>query len=161
MPVGGLEDVVVIGRFPVGTAAMACGIREDEPAGGGPPRTQATVTFVYVATTSIDQTVAEHFPACVEGMGQTHIHPSWLGFNRVDMTDAGDRWTITFPEVPVGSRERIRVSDPNACAENPTGAATRNVFANDVLLTDVVDTPGSGIEPGLAFTVAEDGAVTP
>ncbi len=142
-------------------AAIACGSGGDEPATAGPPRSQATVTFVYVATTEIDRAVAEQFAACVEGAGQTHMHPSWLGFNRVDMTDAGDRWTITFADVPVGNRERIRVNDPNVCAENPTGAATRNVFANGVRLTDVVDTPGSGIEPGLAFTVGEDGTVTP
>ncbi|MBI2186743.1 MAG: hypothetical protein HYU37_06405 [Acidobacteria bacterium] len=41
------------------------------------------------------------------------------------------------------------------------GAATRNVFANDVLLVEVVPTPGSGIEPGLAFTVSPDGRVSP
>jgi len=145
----------------VSAAAIACGSGEDEPAAAGPPRTQATVTFVYVASTSIDRAVAEQFAACVEGAGRTHIHPSWVGFSRVDMMDAGDRWTITFADVPVGTRERIRVSDPNVCAENPTGAATRNVFANGVRLTDVVDTPGSGIEPGLAFAVGEDGTVSP
>jgi len=142
-------------------AAIACGSGEDEPAAAGPPRSQATVTFVYVARTSIDPAVAEQFAACVAGAGQTHTHPSWLGFNRIDMTNAGDRWTITFSEVPVGNRERIRVNDPNVCAENPTGAVTRNVFANGVRLTDVVDTPGSGIEPGLAFAVGEDGTVSP
>ena len=37
----------------------------------------------------------------------------------------------------------------------------RNVLGNDVLLVDTVPTPGSGTEPGLAFTVDADGTVTP
>jgi hypothetical protein len=78
------------------------------------------------------------------------------------MTAVGaDRWEISFTDVPANLRQSIRVSDGNACDQNPTGAATRNVFANDVLLADVVPTPGSGIEPGLAFTVASNGRVTP
>lgn len=47
------------------------------------------------------------------------------------------------------------------CADNPTGAATQNVSANAVLLTNVVDTPGSGVEPGLSFTVDADRQITP
>ena len=73
----------------------------------------------------------------------------------------GDRWEIVFSDVPTTARQSIRVSDANACDQNPTGAATRNVFANDVLLVDIVPTPGSGTEPGLAFSVAADGRVTP
>ena len=63
--------------------------------------------------------------------------------------------------VQVGSEQRIRISDPNACALNATGASTDGVSANGTLLTRVVDTPGSGVEPGLAFEVAADGSVTP
>jgi hypothetical protein len=96
------------------------------------------------------------------GVGPTHIHPSWRGFALFPMTAvAADRWEITLNDVPVNARQSIRISDGNVCDENPTGAATRNVFANDVLLTDIVPTPGSGTEPGLAFTVAADGRVTP
>ncbi len=72
-----------------------------------------------------------------------------------------DLWQITFTDVPVDVRLSLRVSDPNVCTENSTGAATRNVSANDVLLVDIVPTPGSGTEPGLAFTVDADGTVTP
>lgn len=119
----------------------------------------ATVRFVYRAAT----TPRSDLPAdCVQLVGHTHIHPSWRGFGRIDMTPIGaDRWEIAFADVPTGARQSIRVSDGNACDENPTGAATRNVFANDVLLTEVVPTPGSGTEPGLAFTVSADGRVTP
>ena len=68
-------------------AALACGGGEG-PAAAPPRSTQAAVTFEYVAATSIDREVAERSPACVEGAGQTHIHPSWRGFERVDMTAA-------------------------------------------------------------------------
>lgn len=78
------------------------------------------------------------------------------------MTAVGaDQWEIAFSDVPTNARQSIRVSDGNACDQNATGAATRNVFANDVLLVEVVPTPGSGTEPGLAFTAATDGRVTP
>jgi hypothetical protein len=147
-----------LGLTAVAAAVLACGGGE-APQAAAPQRT--SVTFEYVAATSTDPSVAERFGSCVQGVGATHIHPSWRGFERFDMTAAGDRWTITFPDAPVGSRERIRVSDPNACAENATGASTRSVFANGVPLTDVVDTPGSGIEPGLAFTLSDDGTVAP
>jgi hypothetical protein len=99
---------------------------------------------------------------CVQLVGRTHIHPGWRGFARIDMTAVGtDRWEISFSDVPTNARQSIRVSDGNACDQNPTGAATRNVFANDVLLTEVVPTPGSGTEPGLAFSVGSDGRVAP
>jgi hypothetical protein len=129
--------------------------------GSAAPAQRVAVTFRYEAATAIDPDVAARAPDCVSGVGRTHIHPSWRGFERIDMAPDGTGWTISFTDVPVGSRERIRVSDPNACADNATGAATRNVVANGVLLTDVVDTPGSGTEPGLALTVASDGTVTP
>ncbi|HEX7185160.1 MAG TPA: hypothetical protein VF756_25260 [Thermoanaerobaculia bacterium] len=140
----------------------ACGGGDGDGGSGGPtaPRT-TTVQFVYVAATTTDPQVAARFPNCVNGIGRTHIHPSWRGYPVVVLTAAGDRWNITFTDVPVGSENRIRVSDPNVCDENPTGAATQNVFANGVRLTRVVDTPGSGIEPGLAFQVDANGTVTP
>ena len=70
-------------------------------------------------------------------------------------------WRITLTDVPIGVRLSIRVSDPNVCTENSTGAATRNVSANDIRLVEVVPTPGTGTEPGLAFTVVAGGGVTP
>jgi hypothetical protein len=138
---------------------------DNEPGGDtglGPGPSNATVEFVYVASTEIDPGVQNDFPGCVNGVGQTHIHPSWRNFSRIDMMPVGeDRWEISFSDVPTGELLAIRVSDPNTCAENPTGASTENVFANDVRLTNVVDTPGSGIEPGLSFTVMNDGTVLP
>ena len=121
-----------------------------------------TVQFAYRAATAIDPQVRANFPGCVANVGSSHIHPSWQSFQRVNMTAVGaDRWEITFSNVPVGMESRIRVSDPNACDSDPNGASTENVFANEVRLTRVVDTPGNGTEPGLAFTVTADGTVTP
>ena len=139
-------------------SAVACS--SSDPIG---PSVQVTVVeFVYQASTSIDPDVAANHAACVAGVGQTHIHPSWLNFSRISMRAVGvGRWEITFDNVPIEMLQSIRVSDPNVCADNPTGAATQNVSANAVLLANVVDTPGSGVEPGLSFTVDADGQVTP
>ncbi len=127
------------------------------------PNAQVTVVeFVYQASTSIDPDVATAHAACVVGVGQTHIHPSWLNFSRIDMRAVGvDRWEITFEDVPIDALQSIRVSDQNVCADNPPGAATQNVSAYAVLLTNVVDTPGNGVEPGLSFRVDANRLVTP
>ena len=120
------------------------------------------VDFVYQASTTIDPDVAAAHAACVSGVGQTHIHPSWRNFSRINMRAVGvERWEITFEDVPIDVLQSIRVSDPNVCADNATGASTQNISANAVLLANVVDTPGSGIEPGLSFTVDANGQVTP
>lgn len=143
-------------------SALACG------GGGGssptePPPTSGSVSFEYRAATEPDPEVRDAFPDCFSGVGDTHIHPSWRGFARVDMQAQGaELWIITFNDVPVDSEQSIRVSDGNICsATNPTGAATENVFANGIRLVRVVDTPGAGVEPGLAFTLLSDGTVVP
>ena len=138
--------------------AVAC-ISSDT---NGPTVHVTVVEFVYQAATSTDPDVAAAHAACVSGVGQTHIHPSWLNFSRINMRAVGvERWEITFEDVPIDVLQSIRVSDPNVCADNRTGAATQNVSANAVLLTNVVDTPGSGVEPGLSFTVDANRQVTP
>jgi hypothetical protein len=48
----------------------------------------------------------------------------------------------------------------NSCDENPTGAVTRNVFANDVRLVQNATTPENGDEPGYALSVAANGAIS-
>ena len=126
------------------------------------PSTAATVRFDYRAATALTPNLPASTQTCVSGVGRTHLHPSWRGFERVDMqaVDA-DLWRIIFSDVPIDVRLSLRVSDPNVCTENPTGAATRSVSANDVMLVDIVPTPGTGTEPGLAFSVMADGTVTP
>jgi hypothetical protein len=129
---------------------------------GTEPATTATVAFAYSAPTAPDQTVATQFPACFQGVNQTHIHPGWREYEGISLTASGpDRWTITFDDVPVGVEQRFRINDPNHCDLNATGATTTDITANGVALTRVVDTPGSGVEPGLAFTVSGGGGVTP
>lgn len=145
-------------------SAVACG---GSSAPASPTPTAGTagtagVRFVYRGSTAPRTDLPPSARDCVQGVGRTHIHPSWRGFDRIDMTPVGaDRWEIAFSDVPVSARQSIRVSDGNACDQNATGAATQNVFANDVRLVEIVPTPGSGIEPGLAFTVTADGRVTP
>lgn len=122
----------------------------------------ATVQIELRAPTTTDPAIAQQFPACVNGVGVTHIHPSWRSFAGIPLAAAGaDRWTITFNDVPVGGEQRFRINDPNGCDTDPNGATTESIFANGVRLTRVVGTPGNGTEPGLAFTVAANGAVTP
>jgi hypothetical protein len=137
--------------------AAACG---DDSRRTAPTANVATVEIAYLAPTQ--PTLPPSLDACVRGVGATHVHPSWRNFVAVTMRVAGaERFELVLDDVPVNQRVSIRVSDANACVENPTGAATRNVFANGVRLTDIVTTPGSGPEPGLAFTVAPDGRIQP
>lgn len=144
-------DVAGAGRG-LAVLAVLAGCGPQEPGA----REVAEVTFVYRAPTARDLSV----PDC--GAGETHIHPSWLSYDAYFFEAQGpDEWRYTFRTVPVGSRNRIRVNDPNECARDANGATIRNIFANGVLLTSQVPTPGNGTEPGLSFMVAEDGTVTP
>jgi len=140
-----------------GLISLGC---NDDGAPVRPTPTTAAVLIAYLAPTQPNLPPAVQ--DCVRGVGTTHVHPSWRGFTAVTMRVSGtDRFELTLDDVPVSQRVSIRVSDANACLENATGAATRNVFANGTRLTDIVTTPGSGPEPGLAFAVAADGRVTP
>jgi hypothetical protein len=98
---------------------------------------------------------------CVAGVGPTHIHPSWRSFAAIPLTPVPPgRYEIALADVPVSTRVTFRVNDQNHCDENPTGAVTRNIFANDVRLTQNTTTPGNGDEPGFAFMVTSAGTVT-
>ena len=59
--------------------------------------------------------------------------------------------------VPGPGQVTIRV---HAAGVNPTGAVTRNVFANDVRLIQNTTTPGNGDEPGYALTIAANGTIS-
>ena len=143
-------------------ALVGIGACSGDSTGLDVPTRFATVVFSYAAPTATDPDIAAMFPQCVQGVSVTHLHAGWDGFQAFAFSAMGsDRWQITFTDVPVGSEQRIRVSDPNTCALNATGASTVGVSANGTLLTRVVDTPGNGIEPGLAFAVTADGSVTP
>jgi hypothetical protein len=142
-------------------AASGIACDSDDPPDPIGPETTAVI-IAYVAPTMTDPDIAADFPVCVNGVGRTHVRPSWRSFQRFDLAPATDvRWQIVLSDVPVGQQVIIRVNDPNACDTDANGATTENVFANGVELTRVVDTPGNGTEPGLAFTVSGDGEVTP
>lgn len=144
----------------VALLVVSCG--GDSPATGPGQTGRAAVRFAYLASTSLRSDLPPSAQSCAAAVGRTHIHPSWRSFERIDMQAVGpNRWEIGFDDVPVGARQSIRISDGNVCTENPTGAATRNVQANGVVLSDIVPTPGSGTEPGLAFSVDAAGRVTP
>ena len=148
--VGRLENEVVALRsmtrvlFAIPLVIPAC---TPDPTGLEAPRF-ATVVFSYAAPTTTDPAVAAMFPQCVMGVSVTHLHAGWRGFQAAALTAIGpDLWEITFSDVPVGSEQRVRISDPNTCALNATGASTEGVSANGTRLVRVVDTPGNGIEP--------------
>lgn len=151
-------DVLAIGGRALVLAVALVGVIGcgDPPASIRNGRVDVTVRFAYRASTTPRTDLPASARECVAGVGRTHIHPSWRSFDRFEMTPNGDNLReIAFNDVPTNVRQSIRVSDGNACDENATGAATRNVFANDVLLVNIVPTAGSGTEPGLAFTRRE------
>ena len=144
-------------------AVSSAGCGAENGSGPTPPMPETTtVAFTYDAPTATDPNIAAAYPDCVRGVASTHIHPSWREFAHVDLTSQGERgWTLTFTDVPVGAELTIQIGDPNACAARPDGFSTENVYANGVLLTRVVPTPGRETEPALALRVAADGTVTP
>ena len=100
-------------------------------------------------------------PASLICVGETHTHPSWRAFAAIPLTPVPPgRYEIVFDDVPTDARVSLRVNDQNFCDENPTGAATRNVFINGVELRQNATTPGNGDEPGFAFTISSSGRIT-
>src|SRR5919202_1032807 len=123
--------------------------------------TAATVRIVFLGSTTRRSDLPASAQACVAGVGATHIHPSWRNFAGIALQPVPpDRYEITFSDVPIGTSVSFRVNDQNSCDENPTGAVTRNIFANDVRLIQNTTTPGNGDEPGYALTVSREGAIS-
>ena len=138
-------------------ALVAC---DDTPSSPTPSATQ-TVRIVFFGSTARRSDLPDSAQGCVTGVGATHIHPSWRSFAGIPLTPVPpDRYEMTFTDVPPGTRVSFRINDQNSCDENPTGAVTRNVFANDVRLVQNTTTPGNGDEPGYALMVAPNGTVT-
>jgi hypothetical protein len=143
-------------------AALGCA---DDDAPLGPTSLSgsggATVRIVFLGATTRRTDLPDSAQACANGVGQTHIHPSWRSFGAFPLQPVPpDRYELTFNDVPAGTRVSFRVNDQNSCDENPTGAVTRNVFANDVRLVQNTTTPGNGDEPGYAFTIGTNGVIT-
>ena len=126
-----------------------------------PGASTATVRFVFQGATTRRGDLPASAEACVSGVGATHIHPSWRDFAAMPLQPVPpDRYEITLTDVPFETRVSFRVNDQNFCDQNPTGAVTRNVLANDVRLTQNTTTPGNGDEPGFAFTIARSGTIS-
>lgn len=141
----------------VSAAALGCDTAEAPQ----PSATTATVRIVYAGPTARRSDLPASAQSCINGVGATHIHPSWRNFAGIALQPVPpDRYEISFTDVPVNTRVSFRINDQNSCDENPTGAVTRNVLVNDVRLIQNATTPGNGEEPGFAFVVAPNGTIT-
>jgi hypothetical protein len=150
----------------VAFVSSACGAgtgSPSPPAPTPPTSSTATVRIVYLASTTVRNDLPPAAALCARAEAPTHLHVGWRNYQTVMMTaDGSDRWEAVLTDVPVNVRQLIALSDPNACVENDTGSVTRDVFANDVRLTDVQTIPNlQPTAPGLAFTVTASGHVSP
>jgi len=126
-----------------------------------PSSTTPTLRIVFRGSTARRTDLPASAQGCVNGVGVTHTHPGWRNFAAVPLTPVPpDRYEITFTDVPIDARVSFRINDQNFCDQNPTGAVTRGVFANDVELVQNTTTPGNGDEPGFAIIVSANGRVT-
>jgi hypothetical protein len=141
----------------VGALAAGCG-SQTQPTSTS---TLATVWIVYRGATERRTDLPASAESCVQGVGLTHIHPSWRAFAGIPLQAVPQLgYDLTFDDVPAGTRVSFRVNDRNWCDRNPTGAVLNGVFVNDVPLVQNALTPGSGQEPGYAFTVDSTGRIT-
>ncbi len=137
---------------------VACGSDRDTPT--TPTSTVASVRFEFRGPTARRTDLPASAAACVQGVGATHIHPSWRSFGTIALDPVPpDRYRITLNDVPINTSVSFRINDQNWCDTNETGAVLRSVFANDVELAQNTLTPGSGQEPGYAFMVDAAGRV--
>ena len=142
-------------------ATLGCDESNGPPAPTPSSSSTATVRLVFMGATSRRTDLPASAQGCVSGVGATHTHPSWRGFAGIALQPVPpDRYEISFTDVPVNTRVSFRVNDQNACDENPTGAVTRNVLVNDVRLIQNTTTPGNGDEPGFAFSIDPNGAIS-
>jgi hypothetical protein len=138
-------------------AALGC----DDSSGPSSPGPPGSVRVVFQGATARRTDLPASAQACVNGVGPTHIHPSWRNFAGIPLMPVPpDRYEISFTDVPFNTRVTFRINDQNSCDENPTGAVTRNVLVNDVRLVQNATTPGNGDEPGYAMMVSPDGTIT-
>jgi hypothetical protein len=148
----------------IGWLAACGGGSPTGPTATAPTASRATVVISYRASTRPRTDLPASAQACVTGVGETHVHASWRGYDAFRAA-AADRWEVSLNDAPIGQPLTLLIHDGNVCDLNPTGAASHDVFVNNVLLIQSVlvttSTPGSGPEPGLAFSVNASGLVTP
>jgi hypothetical protein len=154
-----VQALVVMAAVVMSLTAWGCG-EGDATSTTQPGANVATARIVFAGATERRSDLPPSAQACVDGVGATHIHPSWRGFATIPLTPVPPaRYEISLADVPVNMRVSFRINDQNSCDENPTGAVTRNIFVNDVRLIQNATTPGNGDEPGFAFTIAPNGAI--
>ena len=146
----------------VSLVAAACGsdgVSSISPT-PSPAPTSASVHIVFRGATARRSDLPASAQPCVQGVGATHIHPSWRGFEAIPLQAIPpDRYEISFTDVPVNTSVSFRINDQNWCDRNETGAVLRNVFVNELELVQNALTPGSGQEPGFALMVDAAGRV--
>jgi hypothetical protein len=100
---------------------------------------------------------------CALETGPSHIHVGWLDWARVNFREEGAVLRATPPRPAAGRHSFHLVSVHGCLEESLAGAATMNVYANDVLLTQVVSIWSDfyGTLPGLSLTIDEEGNVSP
>ena len=121
------------------------------------------VLLRYQASTQPRTDLPPSAAPCVTAVGETHVHVTWRNPDYVPLRAVGaERWEAALNDAPAGQRLTLLIHDGNVCDVRATGAATQNVYVNDVLLVQsaAVNTT-SGAEPGLAFSVDASGRVTP
>lgn len=133
------------------------------PTTTGPTQGRDALVLSYRASTRPRTDLPPSAQACVTAAGETHVHVTWRNPDYFALRAvAAERWELSLNDAPIGQRLSLLVHDGNACDANPTGAATHDVYVNDVLLIQTVTViTGSGAEPGLAFSVDASGRVTP
>jgi len=135
----------------------ACTSKDAAPS--NPGAASASVRFVLRGLTTRDPNLPRSADTCARFVGPTHLHPSWRNFDSLTMNAVGsDRYELTLEGVPTGTRLSVQVADQNACVDDDAGWVTKNFFANDVALTQVI-TVNAG--KGFGLTVAANGSVTP
>ena len=150
---------VVVALTWLSIASLGC---DEEPPHAPTPLpdpTTAVVRFAFLGSTTRRTDLPPSAQVCVNGVGATHIHPSWRDFAGISLTPVPPaRYELTFTDVPLDTRVSFRINDQNSCDQNPTGAVTSNVLANDVPLAQNAITPVD--EPGFAFTITRAGTIT-
>lgn len=155
----GFRIVVVAAALSLTAPGCDDGNGPGSPTGTG--ATVATIRVVFLGATARRTDLPPSAEPCVNGVGATHIHPSWRNFAGIPLQPVPpDRYEIVFTDVPVNTRVSFRVNDQNSCDRNPTGAVTSNVLVNDVRLIQNATTPGNGDEPGFALMVSPNGTIT-
>jgi hypothetical protein len=145
----------------IGLLGACGGGNPTAPTGERPNEGRATVLISYRASTRARTDLPQSAQTCITGVGETHVHASWRDYDALRAA-AAERWELPLNDAPVRSRLSLLIHDGNACDLNATGAATHNVYVNDVLLVQTVTvTTSSGPEPALAFSVDASGRVTP